>query len=129
MKKFENFQRALKNLRQIRQYDEPYEMIVLTGQVALYELCFEQSWKTMKEILENHGYSESQTGSPCSILKVAFKAGMIEDEKLWAEALGSRNNVAHAYNESIALDIVQRTKNQYIGMFDALEKELLEKWV
>ena len=71
MKKFENFQRALKNLRQIRQYDEPYETIVLTGQVALYELCFEQSWKTMKEILENHGYSESQTGSPRSILKVA----------------------------------------------------------
>jgi hypothetical protein len=50
MKKFENFQRALKNLKQIRQYEEPYEMIVLTGQVALYELCFEQSWKTMKEI-------------------------------------------------------------------------------
>ena len=83
----------------------------------------------MKEILEDHGYSESQTGSPRSILKVAFKAGMIKDEKLWTEALESRNNVAHAYNESIALDIVRRAKEKYIDMFGELEKELLENWV
>ena len=51
MKKFENFQRALRNLEEIRKCKEPYEMIVLTGQVALFEICFEQSWKAMKEIL------------------------------------------------------------------------------
>ena len=129
MKKFENFQRALRNLKQIRQYEEPYEMIVLTGQVALYELCFEQRWKTMKEILEYHGYGESQTGSPRSILKVAYKAGMIHDENLWREALESRNNVAHAYNESIALDIVKRTKEKYIDMFDVLEEDLKTNWL
>ena len=45
MKKFENVQRALRNLEEIRKCKEPYEMIVLTGQVALFEICFEQSWK------------------------------------------------------------------------------------
>lgn len=64
-----------------------------------------------------------------SILKVAFKAGMIDDEKLWTEALESRNNVAHAYNESIALEIVNKTKNQYIDMFDALEEEIKKDWL
>ena len=63
------------------------------------------------------------------ILKVAYKAGMIRDENLWREALESRNNVAHAYNESITLDIVKRTKENYIDMFDVLEEELKTNWL
>ena len=94
MRKFDNFRHALRNLEEIRKYTEPYEMIVLTGQVALFEICFEQSWKAMKEVLESSGYDESQTGSPRSILKLAYKAGMIDDEKMWLDALVSRNNVS-----------------------------------
>lgn len=46
MKKYDNFKAALKNLHDIYRYDEPYDNVVLTGLVALYEICFEQSWKT-----------------------------------------------------------------------------------
>ena len=53
MKKFDNFCSALNNLKDIYNYEEPYENVVLTGLVALYEICFEQSWKAMKEILEH----------------------------------------------------------------------------
>ena len=35
---------------------------------------------------------------------------MITDEVLWLDALVSRNNVAHAYNQDIAMDIINRTK-------------------
>ena len=45
MKKFENFQRALVNLKEVRNYEPPYENVVLTGMVSLFEICFEQSWK------------------------------------------------------------------------------------
>ena len=79
MKKFENFQAALKNLKDIFSYQEPYGNVVITGMVGLYEICFEQSWKAMKEILETHGYAEGATGSPRMILKTAYKAGMITD--------------------------------------------------
>ena len=48
MKKFDNFCLALENLNDVYNYDEPYENVVLTGLVALYEICFEQSWKAMK---------------------------------------------------------------------------------
>ena len=116
MRKFENFQRALRNLEEIRNCKEPYEMIVLTGQVALFEICFEQSWKAMKEILEYNGYDESRTGSPRSILKLAYQAGMIDDEDLWVEALASRNNVSHAYTEGIASKIVSETTAKHIGL-------------
>lgn len=58
MKKYENFSRALTNLKDVFEYEEPFSNVVLTGLVALYEICFEQSWKAMKEILEISGVSE-----------------------------------------------------------------------
>ena len=51
MKKYENFKAALKNLKDIYDYEEPYNNVVLTGLVALYEICFEQSWKYFKSSL------------------------------------------------------------------------------
>lgn len=105
--KNENFCAALSNLQEIFNYEEPFDNVVLTGMVGLYELCFEQSWKMMKEILENHGYEEGATGSPKIILKTAYKAGMIKNEEMWLRALQERNNVAHSYNQKIALGIVE----------------------
>ena len=129
MKKYENFKAALKNLKDIYDYEEPYNNVVLTGLAALYEICFEQSWKAMKELLVNEGVSEAATGSPKSILKAAYKAGLIDDEliddeQLWLEALATRNNVAHAYNSAIALQIVRDTKAKYYDMFCRLDEML-----
>ena len=129
MKKFENFQAALRNLKEIYSYQEPYGNVVITGMVGLYEICFEQSWKAMKEILETHGYAEGAIGSPRKILKTAYKAGMITDEELWINALVSRNNVAHAYNEKIAMDIINQTKEKYYDMFVQLSKTIEQNWL
>ena len=75
MKKFDNFKAALANLKDVFSYNEPYGNVEIAGMVGLYEICFEQSWKAMKEILENYGYAEGATGSPRAILKTAYKAG------------------------------------------------------
>ena len=80
----------------------------------------------MKEI---NGYAEGAAGSPKTILKTAFKAEMIDDEELWLDALVSKNRVAHAYNEAIALDIVSRTKDQYYDMFVRLEQTIEKEWL
>lgn len=69
MKKFENFCRALANLEKTTGYAQPYDTVVLTGMAALYEICFEQSWKAMKELLEQQGFAENKTGSA----KAGFK--------------------------------------------------------
>ena len=129
MKKVENFFMALNNLKDIHNYEEPYENVVMTGLVALFESCFEQSWKAMKEALEENGFSEGKTGSPKQILKAAYQSGMIRDEELWLDALASRNNVAHSYNEAIALDIIHQTKERYCDMFQELVKVLEKDWV
>ena len=129
MKKFDNFCSSLNNLKDIYNYEEPYENVVLTGLVALYEICFEQSWKAMKEILEHDGVPESQTGSPRQILKLAYQMGLIKDEELWLAALKTRNNVAYSYNHAIALDIVDETKNRYYQMFCELKKDMEDHWI
>ena len=127
MKKYENFCAALANLKEIYNYADPYDTVVLTGLVGLYEICFEQSWKMMKELLADQGYEESATGSPKMILKTAFKAGLITDESLWLAALVARNNVSHAYNEKIACDIVRQTKDSFYNMFEQLKRQA-EEW-
>ncbi len=114
---------------EIFHYEEPYDTVVLTGLVGLYEICFEQSWKMMKEILEIHGYEASATGSPKIILKTAYQAGMIKDEDLWLRALQERNNVTYSYNQKIALEIVRQTKAYFYEMFCLLQKEILDKWL
>ncbi|MBQ9549319.1 MAG: nucleotidyltransferase substrate binding protein [Lachnospiraceae bacterium] len=129
MKKFENFCNALINLEKINDYSEPYDTVVLTGLVGLFEICFEQAWKAMKEILEDNGFSEGRTGSPKQILKTAYSAGMIDDEEMWLKALQSRNNVTHSYNEDIALDIVRSTRECYYGLFKRLEAEIKDNFL
>jgi nucleotidyltransferase substrate binding protein (TIGR01987 family) len=129
MKKYDNFCSALSNMKEIYKYSEPYDTVILTGLVGLYELCFEQAWKLMKELLELHGYEEGATGSPKMILKTAYAAGMIKDEKIWLSALQERNNVAHSYNQNIAYGIILRAKEDFFDMFCELKKELDQNWM
>ena len=129
MKKYENFCSSLGNMKDIYNYKEPYDNVVLTGLVGLYEITFEQSWKMMKEILQNHGYEEGATGSPKIILKTAYKAGMIKDEELWLRALQARNNVTHSYNQKIALSIVSEAKTEFYKIFVDLKEEVESVWL
>lgn len=129
MKKYENFCNALNNLKDVFEYHEPYGNVEMTGLVGLYEVCFEQSWKAIKEILENHGFAEGKTGSPRQIIKTAYEAEMVKDEECWLAALTARNNVAHAYNQAIALDIIHATKEQYYKMFVDLKEEIERNWL
>ena len=129
MKKYENFCNALNNLKDIFNYEEPYNNVITAGLVGLYEICFEQSWKAMKEILENEGFDMATSCSPRQIIKTAYQAGMFNDEDTWLEALVSRNNVSHSYNEDVALDIINATKEKYYRMFQDLREVLENNWI
>ena len=131
MKKYENFCASLKNMKEIYDYDEPYNTVVLTGLVGLYEICFEQSWKMMKEILEIHGYEEGATGSPKIILRTAYSVNLkqIKNEDAWLRALQERNNVTHSYNEKIALEIVRQAKAIFYDLFVQLKDEIDKNWL
>lgn len=129
MKENELFCRTLKNLEEIQNVKLPYDVIKWTGMVTLFKLCFEQAWKAMKELLEQSGYSEARMGSPRSILKLAYQAGMIDNEAEWLQALKDRNDVTHSYNEMIALQIIQDCREKYLVLFEQLQKTMEEKWL
>ncbi len=128
MKKYDNFCKAVENLQDIYHYEPPYDNVVTAGLTGLYEICFELAWKAMKEILTDQGFEECRSGSPRQIIKVAYRAGLITDEEVWLSALSARNNVSHAYNEAVALDIIDKTKNIFCRMFQDLEAEM-QKWI
>ena len=95
MRKYENFCKALSNLHEGLKLNEPYSVVEQTGIVGLFEICFEQSWKLMKAVLEDHGRFEDQIGSPRAIIKIAYQCNMIKDGEKWLELLESRNILAH----------------------------------
>lgn len=128
MRKLDNFIRALDNLRVVQEVEPPYTVMNTAGSVALFEICFEQAWKVMKEVLTVNGYSESKVGSPRQIIKLAFSAGMINRQEEWLKMLASRNDVAHSYNEEIALEIIAAIKSDYISLFEDLQAEIQENW-
>ena len=129
MKKAENVFKALQNLKEIEGKKPPYDTIAMAGMVSLFEICFEQAWKAMKEQLEASGYGEYKNGSPRSVIKLAYQARMVKDEELWLAALQARNKVAHSYNEPIALSIIRDSQEKFIAMFEQLAKELWESWL
>jgi len=129
MKKFENFCKALNNLSEGAALNEPYTIVEQTGIIGLFEICFEQAWKLMKQVLEEHGRFEEKIGSPRAIIKVAYQCGMINDCEAWLELLESRNILAHTYSDEQALNVIRKLKSDYIILFEKLKKELDERWL
>lgn len=128
MKKYDNFCKALANLKVGSQLSEPYTVVEQTGIVGLFEICFEQSWKLMKELLEEHGRFEERIGSPKAIIKIAYQCGMINDCEGWLELLESRNILAHIYSDEQALYVIRKLKTDYIALFETLKNEIDSRW-
>lgn len=129
MKKYENFCRALENLHEGLKLDEPYSIVEQTGIVGLFEICFEQAWKTMKALLEEDGRFGQKTRSPRRILKTAYQCGMLDNEEGWLELLEARNLLAHTYSDEQSLTVIRQMKTDYVLLFDALKKEIEAHWL
>ena len=116
------------NRREMQQlgWEQP-DFVYVTGDAYVDHPSFGHA--IISRILESHGYEDGATGSPKIILKTAYKAGMIKNEELWLRALQERNNVAHSYNERIALGIVMRAKESFYDMFCELKKEIDKNWL
>lgn len=79
--RFEGFKRAHAILAAYRDEPTDSDVLTLTGFVALHEICFGQTWKAMKEALEESGTFDTKVGSPRMVLKRAYAAQMIDDEQ------------------------------------------------
>jgi nucleotidyltransferase substrate binding protein (TIGR01987 family) len=93
------------------------------GLIQCFEYTFELAWKTMKDYLEESGYTVK---SLREAIQTAFQSGLIVDGHTWIDALRKRNIMAHTYGESTAKQAVSLIRDEYFGiikqLFDSLGK-------
>jgi nucleotidyltransferase substrate binding protein (TIGR01987 family) len=117
--RFTNFEKAFKVLERTVQIQQPNEA-EKGGLIQFYEVCFELSWKTMKDYLESEGYIVK---SPKQTIKQAFQIDLIQNGELWLTALEDRNLTSHTYDETTINMIVKNITDKYFPLL----KDLYEK--
>lgn len=123
--KLYNFIRALDKLKQgLTQYNEDNELL-RDGLIQRFEFTFELAWKTLKEMFEDEGLTG--LNSPKAVLKEAFAAEIIQDEKLWLNMLVDRNTTSHIYSEDTAILISKNIKEKYTAALEKLKDKIIER--
>lgn len=112
MKKFEQLKRLYSTINRVYGKQDDSEMYI-SGLTSDFDRLFELSWKTLKEYLFSQGFKEAKSGSPKSIIKLAYQQGLL-DGVIWIDMLDDRNDDAHLYNESEARSYAARIHRLYL---------------
>lgn len=97
------------------------DVIGQAGAIQFFEMCFELSWKLLKDYLEYQGYTD--VASPRAAIKQAFNVGLIADGHEWMKLLNDRNMTSHVYDEETATNIYQLIGAKYYPMFLTLKNK------
>ncbi len=107
-----NFEKAYKLLERTLAIENPSEA-EKGGIVQFYEMCYELSWKLMKDFLESQGLLVK---SPREVIKKAFQIDIITNGEQWFNAMEDRNLTSHTYNKETADEVVNKIRNIYFGL-------------
>lgn len=127
MKRFDELTRHLNVLRRAPEEDLENEFII-SGVIYKFFIQFELSWKVLKQLLLYEGDAVGTTGSPREIIKAAYARYDFIDEEIWLVMLKERNDTTHIYNEAKAKEMVGKIVDLYIGEFDELQKEIINRY-
>lgn len=117
IRRYQSFCKSIDNLKAVdnETFTSPF---ALPGVMQCFCLAFDLSLKVMKDILtECHGFIDFRIGSPSQTLEQAFSCGLI-DTDVWKQMLNSQNQLAHDYNDTYAIDIIEmikKTISSFIG--------------
>ena len=117
VQRFHNFEKTLYYLHEALQINEP-DIIQKAGLIQFFELSFELAWNTMKDYLQEQGFTDIK--SPRAAIKKAFEVGLIEDGHSWLKLLEDRNLTSHAYDEETVNEIEILVRNNYNPLFKKL---------
>lgn len=126
--RYNTFCRSLKNLEKSR-HANPKDDFVLEGTVLLFNLTFDISWKVMKDILiKQMEVLDFAIGSPRETLQQAFINHIIDDD-LWMQMLRVRNQLAHDYDGTFAVEKFNDIVNEYYPLFQKLQIEAAKYYI
>lgn len=117
---FEDYKNAAERLREALGEDSLKGSIIIDGTIQRFEFTYELAWKLAKNILDCNGI---EALAPRPAIKEAFRAGIIKDGQGWIEMLENRNKTSHIYDEKQALEIYNKIKSQYFGLFEKFINE------
>lgn len=129
MRHLSTFCNVLSRLKEGATVEEPYSTLEQAGIAALFSLCYEESWKLLKEVLEHHGLVPRRTGSPRYIIKMACDAGILENGDAWLDLMASRNQLSPIYDAELSLGIIRKAYSLYVPLFDSMKAALEKDWL
>ena len=124
LQRLSNYQRALGQLTRAVELAQsrPLSELERQGLIQVFEFVFELAWNLMKDYFVYQG-NPAITGSRDAI-RTAFKQGLVVDGEGWMEMIKSRNQTAHTYNESIAIEIAERILARYQDLFVQFQQRM-----
>ncbi len=93
--RFENYVKTYKVFLNILEIENP-NIAEKMGLILSFKVVFELAWKTTRDYLFSLGYDEK---SPRDTIKQAFQINIVTDGHIWMEALNSRNETSHLYDD------------------------------
>ncbi|MBC6414498.1 MAG: nucleotidyltransferase substrate binding protein [Chromatiales bacterium] len=125
LQRFDNFDQFFPQLTQACEIAE-YDDLGHAGLIKTFELCFDLSWKVLKDLLSYEGYDVTV---PREVIRKSFEAHYINegDCEILLEALDKRNVLSHVYRADIALEVEALIKKYYYPTLLRLHATLNEK--
>ncbi|TCO60233.1 HI0074 family nucleotidyltransferase substrate-binding subunit [Caldanaerobacter subterraneus] len=106
---FEDFEKAFLNLKNA--VEMARDDLDVDGTIKRFEICYELSWKLMKEYLADVGVIVK---NPRNTFKEAFNNDLIEDVETWMQIIEDRNLLVHTYTLEESREVFNRIKGKYI---------------
>ena len=125
--RFENFQRALKQLSLAMDLkaQRPLSDLEQQGLIQGFEFTHELAWNVLKDYLEMEGI-QGLIGSR-STAREAFKRGLVMDGAVWMDMIEKRNLSSHTYNQTVALTMVESIAERYYPAFCELQQRFAKE--
>lgn len=119
MTKQRNFCAAVQRLAEaVAEYRDNPSSTVRDGVIQRFEFTFELAWKSLKEYMEDQGALGLQF--PKQVLKEAYAAGLLDDDRVWLDMLSSRNVTSHIYDDAQAAAVMSDIQQHYLQTLLAL---------
>lgn len=123
--KIKDLENAVSRLDEAIKDSKKIELSTLKdGVIQRFEFTLELSWKILKTYLVNEGIDCVNT--PKSVVREAYKAGIIKNGEVWIEMIDDRNLTSHIYSQSMADDIYLRITKKYFKELELLFHYLKE---
>ena len=117
-KRISSFCNSLDALAEARERDLA-DSFVLSGTSAKFSITFDLAWKSLKEYMQDQG-ATTPLQFPKQVLREAYAAELIDDERLWLDMLDARNSTSHIYDDRQAAAVMSGVQERYYKALRAL---------